>query len=136
MSATAHRPVVLDTSALLYWTLDPGALSRRAREAIARALPRTGCVVSAISLWEIGLKVKQGRLAIGIPVERYADRLAKVEGLEIQPVDVRIWLRNLALPWEHRDPADRTIVATADLLGASLVTSDRVIGAYYPRTIW
>lgn len=136
MSAGGQRPVVLDTSALLYWTLRPAALTKRARAAIAAALPSAGCVVSAISLWEIGLKVKQGRLSIGMSVEEFADRLATVSGLEITPVGVPIWLRNLALPWAHRDPADRTIVATADLLGARLVTSDRAIGAYYSRTVW
>lgn len=136
MSAIARRPVVLDTSALLYWTLEPASLTRRARTAITGALARAGCVVSAISLWEIGLKVRQGRLAIGIPVEQYSDRLAQVNGLEIRPVDVAVWLRNVALPWHHRDPADRTIVATADLLGATLVTSDRAMGAYYARVVW
>ena len=105
MSAAGQRPVVLDTSALLYWTLRPET-------------------------------VKQGRLSIGMSVEEFADRLATVSGLEITPVGVPIWLRNLALPWAHRDPADRTIVATADLLGARLVTSDRAIGAYYSRTVW
>ena len=136
MSATNRRPVVLDTSALLYWTLQPSALTPRARAAIAGALPRAGCVVSAISIWEIGRKVKQGRLAIGLPVEQFADRLAQVKGLDIQPIDVAVWLRNLALPWAHRDPADRTIVATAGLLGATLVTSDRETGAYYSRVVW
>jgi PIN domain nuclease of toxin-antitoxin system len=128
--------VVLDTSALLYWTLEPAALPTAARRAINEALATAGCVVSAISLWEIALKVKRGRLAIGMPVEQFADRLARVEGLDIAPVDAAIWLRNVALPWEHRDPADRTIVATAELLGARLVTSDAEIGAYYPRVVW
>ena len=136
MSAAGQRPVVLDTSALLYWTLRPEALTKRARAAIAAALPSAGCVVSAISRWAIGLKMKQGRPTIGMSVEEFADRLATVSGLEIAPVGVPIWLRNLALPWAHRDPADRTIVATADLLGARLVTSDREIGAYYSRTVW
>ena len=136
MNATPTRPLVLDTAALLYWTLSPSDLTARAGEAIADALDGPGCVVSAISLWEIGLKAKQGRLRIGLSVERFADRLGQVKGLEVHPVDVRTWLHNLALPWEHRDPADRTIVATADLLGAPLVSSDRAIGAWYRRTVW
>ncbi len=136
MSAAAGIPVVLDTSALLRWTLDPAALSPKARRAIAGALAGAGVVVSAISLWEIALKVKQRRLTIGLPVEQFADRLARVQGLEIVPVDVATWLRSVALPWERRDPADRAIVATAELRGARLLTSDREMAAYYPRVVW
>jgi PIN domain nuclease of toxin-antitoxin system len=127
---------VLDTAALLYWTLEPATLTTRARRAIAQTLPAAGCVVSAISLWEIALKVRRGRLTLGLPVEQFADRLTRVEGLHVAPVDAETWLRNVALPWEHRDPADRTIVATAELLGARLITSDRAMAAYYPRVVW
>jgi PIN domain nuclease of toxin-antitoxin system len=128
--------VVLDTSALLYWTLEPAMLPTRARRAIVAALSAAGCVVSAISLWEIALKIKRGRLSIGLPVEQFADRLTRVEGLHVAPVDAETWLRNVAMPWGHRDPADRTIVATAELLGAQLVTSDRAMAEYYPRVVW
>lgn len=136
MSPSTSRPVVLDTSALLYWTLQSDALTPRARRAITDGLRRAGCVVSAISLWEIGLKLKQERLTIGLPIEQFAHRLTQVEGLEIVPVDVPILLRNLALPWDHKDPADRTIVATAELLGGLLVTNDREMSEYYPRVVW
>ena len=59
-----------------------------------------------------------------------------VEGLEIVAVDERIWLKNLELDWDHRDPADRTIIATAMLSSCPLITSDRVIRRYYAETIW
>ena len=43
---------------------------------------------------------------------------------------------NLAFNWIHRDPADRTIVATAVRLNAPLVTSDQTIHAFYARSVW
>jgi PIN domain nuclease of toxin-antitoxin system len=51
-------------------------------------------------------------------------------------VDDKSWLDNVGLPWERRDPADRTIVVLAIRFGCSLVTSDRVIADYYPGTVW
>jgi PIN domain nuclease of toxin-antitoxin system len=42
----------------------------------------------------------------------------------------------LNLAWEHRDPADRTIVALATRFKCPLITSDGVIANYYPMTIW
>ena len=65
-----------------------------------------------------------------MPMQEYVDRLQRIERLEILAVDVQTWLDNLELPWEHRDPADRTIVALATLLGCPLVTSDKLIAGF------
>jgi PIN domain nuclease of toxin-antitoxin system len=125
--------IVLDTSALLYWTLDPAQLSPAASDAINHA---DRILMSSISVWEIGLKVKHQKLEIPLSIEKYADRLQNLDRLEILPVDVQTWLDNLDLPWEHRDPADRTIVALAKRFNCPLVTSDRVIANYYTETLW
>lgn len=128
-------PLLLDTSALLYWTLSPERLTRAAQSAINNATP-TGIAASAISLWEIGLKVQRGTLQLGIPFDEYVNRLQRVHNLALIPVNTKIWLRVLALPWDHRDPADRVIVATAEVLDSALVTSDRAMRDYFARSIW
>ena len=125
--------IVLDTSALLFWTLDPDSLSPNAKQAIDQA---ERIVISSISVWEIALKVKRQKLVIPLAISDYADRLQRFGTLEILPVDDKSWLDNVDLPWEHRDPADRTIVALATRFDCSLVTSDRVIADYYPGTVW
>jgi PIN domain nuclease of toxin-antitoxin system len=125
--------VVLDTSALIYWTLDKDRLSEAALNTIEGA---EQIVVSSISVWEIALKVKRSKLQIPLPVAEYADWLQRIEILEILPVDVRPWLDNIDLKWEHRDPADRTIVAVATRLNCYLISSDRVIADFYPKTVW
>lgn len=125
--------VVLDTSALLFWTLEPKRLSARASREIDASERR---LVSSISVWEIGIKVARGKLRLPLPVRDYATRLAALEGVEILAVDLETWLATLDLSWEHRDPADRTIVATAQLRGCPLITSDSTILAFYPDAIW
>lgn len=124
---------VLDTSALIYWTLDPGKLSPAAHAAIQQA---NRLIVSSISMWEIGIKVQKSSLQLPLPVDRYARQLQRVQGVEIVAVDLDTWLANLALTWAHRDPADRTIVATAVRLQSPLITSDQTIRAFYPQAIW
>ncbi len=125
--------VVLDTSALLFWTLDPDLLSDNARKAIDETEQMT---ISSISVWEIGLKVKRGRLEIPLSILDYVERLQQLEKLEILPVEGETWLLNLALDWKHRDPADRTIVATALQLDCPLITSDHAIRSFYNGSIW
>jgi len=125
--------IVLDTSALLFWTLDPTQLSAKAKQAIEQA---DRIIISSISVWEIALKVKRNKIVIPLTIADYVERLTRLESLEILAVDVQTWLDNLDLLWEHRDPADRTIVALATRFGCPLVTSDRAIAGYYSKTTW
>ena len=123
-----HMKIFLDTCALVWWTLDPKQLSKKA---LAEFNRQETIWTSSISLWEIGLKIKNKKLDIGMSIDTYHDRLKEIECLNIVSVDTDIWLKNLALSWAHRDLADRTIVATAKLLECSLATTDRLIQNYY-----
>ena len=125
--------IVLDTSALIFWTLDRARLS----EAAAQAISSTDRIaLSSISIWEIGIKVKRQRLFIPVSIQEFTDKLETIDRVDILPVDVLTWIKNIELDWDHRDPADRTIVATASLHACPLVTSDSAIRAFYSQTIW
>ena len=125
--------ILLDTSAVLFWAFAPNKLSRPAIAAIEES---TLLIINAISLWEIGWKVKQGRLRIPISLQFCVSLLSEADRVEMQPTDMNIWLHSIELAWSHRDPADRVIVAAADLLGCPLITSDRRIREFYPLAIW
>lgn len=127
--------VLLDTCALLWWTLDPDKLSEEGARVLADKDKR-GLLLSSISIWEIGIKMKKGKLNIPISFDEYLARVRKIAGLTIIPVDENIWAENLRLDWEHPDPADRTIVATAALRGVPIVTRDERIAGFYSNIIW
>ena len=127
---------LLDTCALLWWTLAPDHLSAAAAAACRSIESHGHGVLSAISIWEIGVKVKNGKLEIGVPIEQYHRRLLDMNVLEIVPVEDSMWLKNLSLDWDHKDPADRTIVALAVLRNLQLVTRDERIRNFYPRCVW
>jgi hypothetical protein len=64
-------------------------------------------------------------------------RIERGAAVELVPVDTSIWLRSLALPWEHQDPADRVIVSTALASGVPLLARDDAIrAAGVVPTIW
>ena len=125
--------IVLDTSALVFWTLNRDRLSRTAAQAISDA---DRIALSSISIWEIGIKAKKEKLSIPTSIQEFTDKLEQIDRLDILPVDVQTWIKNLELDWDHRDPADRTIVATASLHACPLVTSDSAIRAFYSQAIW
>lgn len=121
--------IVLDTHVLLWWALDPEQLSPRAAELLAQ-MERHGGFASSISLWELAVKVRQGKLQIRLGVDELAKRLRRGGVVDVLPVDTETWLRSAALDWTHRDPADRVIVATALLRGVPVLTRDQMMHAF------
>jgi PIN domain nuclease of toxin-antitoxin system len=125
--------VVLDTSALLYWTLAPERLTPRAEEYIDTAKE---VEVLSVSLWEIALKDRNGALELPGTIEDYQKRLVTVERLTIRSLDGALAVAGALLEWTHRDPADRWITALAMRYNAPLITSDRTIRDYYDMSVW
>lgn len=128
--------IVLDTHALLWWALDPEKLSETATRRTVE-MEAAGGYASAISIWELGVKIRAGKLEIGMPIEELARRLHRGGVVELVPVDTTIWLKSLSLDWDHRDSADRVIVATALAKGLPLLTKDDAIRSFGGvTTIW
>jgi PIN domain nuclease of toxin-antitoxin system len=128
--------ILLDTHALLWWALDPDQLSESAAR-VLNEMEQRGGFASSISIWEIGIKAKRGKLELGISIDEFARRVERTAAVQLVPVDTTTWLRSLALPWEHRDPADRVIVATALLNDVPILTKDELIREFDGvRCIW
>lgn len=128
--------ILLDTCALLWWTLSPERLSDTATSACAKIADRGG-FISSITVWEVGIKWRRNKIDLaGMDILEYVRRLQETKGLEIIPVSESIWAANIMLDWEHRDPADRTIVATATMHNLPIVTKDDNIADFYDRVIW
>lgn len=125
--------ILLDTCTLLWSSFEPVALSPEAERRIADSRE---VLLSTISIWEVGIKSKKGRLKIPLTIESYVERLRRLDGFRMIAVDELIWLEALKLDWRHRDPADRVIVATAKALDCPIVTNDGTIRDFYPKTIW
>jgi PIN domain nuclease of toxin-antitoxin system len=82
-------------------------------------------LLSAVSAWEIALLVDTGRIELDIPVDAWIERFLARPGVEPTPLGHRAAARAYQLHHlEHRDPADRLLVATAIELACPLVTYD------------
>jgi PIN domain nuclease of toxin-antitoxin system len=115
--------VVLDTNALVWSVENVSTLGERAANVIDEAVAASGAYVSAISFWELALKISQGKFRLARPIEEWRAAILRL-GVHEVPVDGAIGIAANNLDGLHKDPADRLIVATALGLGASLVTSD------------
>jgi PIN domain nuclease of toxin-antitoxin system len=127
--------LLLDTCALVWWTLDPDKLSPTATRR-CRTIGRDGALVSAMSLWELEVKIRKKKLDLAMSLDKYCARLTSLGSITIVPVDAAVVLKSHHLRWQHRDPADRMIVATAALHDAALVTADEAIRGFYGKAVW
>ena len=114
--------VVFDTHVLLHDVLQPGKLSAKARRALAgEAGPRAA---SDISLWEIAMLIARGRIDPATDAVRFIEDIVAARELRVLPLTPRIAVLSQSDAFEHGDPADRIIAATAIVHGAQLVTGD------------
>ena len=116
--------LLLDTHLLLWWLEGSPWLSAEARETIRD--PENTVFVSAVSLWEIWLKQSLGKLRL--PAD-FTERLAaeSFESLSLMAAHTR---QVALLPWFHRDPFDRMLVAQAQVEKLVLLTADEALAAY------
>ena len=133
--------IVLDTHVLVWWVANPEKLSKRAQEKIEREVNKgeDGVLfVSSISVWEIYLLVKKGKLSFSVDVDTWLVKVESLPFVQFIPVDNKIAAKSANLPEPlHNDPADRIIISTALQNGADLITSDKRILAYpNVRSIW
>ncbi len=128
--------IVLDTCALIWWSLDPDLLSASAKSTCDIMEEQKNGLVASISLWEIALKVKKGKLDLGIDIDTYIKTLSLSDVIQVLPIDVDLWIDSINLDWNHQDPADRVIVALANKYKAQLITKDTVIRDFYSLSVW
>lgn len=115
---------LLDTHILVWWLTEPGRLSAPQREAVEseESLP---LLVADISLWEIATLANLGRLEFNRPLRDWLEAATAPPLVRLCHLNPAVAAEVAALPDSfHRDPADRIIVSTARLEGATLLTSD------------
>lgn len=131
--------IVLETHALLWWISSPDKVPRKSPRLLDKAISEKEAIaVSSITLWEIAMLVKHGRLELTMPVAVWISHLEAIPWLSFVSVDDGIAVRSVQLDaFAHRDPADRIIVATALGQNATLITADSRLRAYSPlRCAW
>jgi PIN domain nuclease of toxin-antitoxin system len=124
--------LLLDTHCWLWAQLGMiQELSQPALHAIRSAESEGNLRVSAISIWEVAMLQKKGRVALPMNVRTWVEQALSKTGIAVAPLTPEIMLESVHLPGEmHGDPADRMLTATARVLGATLLTKDERLIRY------
>lgn len=118
--------ILLDTCAIIWDAIDPGKLSSRAIKAINRAEQQDALIISDISIWEIAMLVKKGRIEIDTNAANFINLF--LQSRHISVVQISPEIAELSTNFGANvssDPADRLIAATSVICNAQLLTADR-----------
>ncbi len=125
---------ILDTHAFLWFIWADPRLSEDARGMFEE--PSATLLLSTASLWEMCIKSSLGKLSVPLPFEQLVEEHVLGNGIELVYV-LPSHLDCLAqLPFHHRDPFDRLIIAQAICEKASLVSRDSAFAPYNVPLVW
>jgi len=123
------RRLLLDTHVLLWWLMDAPQLAAEVRGLIQEGGDEV--YVSAVTTWEISIKMALGKLEAPPEMERIVEE----EHFLKLPISLYHGQMAGALPPYHRDPFDRMLVAQAQAEGLTIVTADPEIPRYGVATL-
>jgi PIN domain nuclease of toxin-antitoxin system len=125
------KRLLLDTHVALWLLVDE---TERVPDHVVETLEdeRNQVALSAVSVWEIAIKRSTGKFTLE---DGWAQRLSEL-GFDAMPVTALHAEAVEHLPWHHRDPFDRLLVAQASVERRTLVTADGRLAAYGVEVFW
>lgn len=125
--------ILLDTHKLLWFYGGDDALPVDLKEFIRD--PTNDCYVGIASLWEIIIKISLGKLEIGVPITELFGFLERNQ-FWVLPIEFNHLLRLQKLPYYHKDPFDRLVIAQALVDNLTVATKDSFFSQYGLTTQW
>ena len=126
--------ILLDSHALI-WAVDrPALLSDASRSALQDVNNRL--TISAATVWELSIKIGLGKLQLTTSLRDWLQAAMRDLGLELLPITIDHADRQTQLPFHHRDPFDRLLIAQALVEQMPLVSCDAKFDPCGVSRIW
>lgn len=126
--------LLLDTHAVLWFVLGDRQLSATARALIDDSANEK--LVSPASFWEIAIKISVNKYSLNEPYESFMQRGIAGNGFGILAIEPKHTAVLTTLPFHHRDPFDRLLVAQAMIEQLPIVSADPLLDAYPIQRLW
>lgn len=126
--------LLLDTHTFLWFVLGDGRLSARAKAAIEDASNEK--LLSPASYWEIAIKISLDKYALSKPYEEFIGKGIGENGFSVVAIEPKHTAMLTTLPFHHRDPFDRLIIAQALVEEATIISTDTAFDAYLITRLW
>ena len=126
--------LLLDTHTFIWWDSDPAKLSKNAMSSCQN--PENTLILSVVSIWEMQIKLQLGKLQLNQPLPEIIDSQQKQNNIQFLSVTLDHVLALDNLPFHHKDPFDRLLIAQAIVENAVLVSVDSKFTNYPVQLIW
>jgi PIN domain nuclease of toxin-antitoxin system len=126
--------VLVDTHAILWFALTSPKMSADAVEILEnRAIEK---MVSPVCYWEIALKIATKKYALGKPYEEFLVEAIEKNGFSYLHIELKHTAALLTMPFHHKDPFDRLLIAQAMVEGLPILSADAAFDAYPVKRLW
>ena len=126
--------LLLDTHTFLWFIVGSSSLSANARALIEDQANQK--FLSVASLWEIAIKVSIGKLGLSAPFDTLIPKQLRANGFELLRLEVNHAAALIGLPFHHRDPFDRLLIAQAMVEQMRIVSIDSAFDFYSISRLW
>lgn len=130
--------ILLDTCAIVWDALEPKKITAKAKKAIGNADKQNALLVADISIWEISMLIKKGRIEIDTTPAHFINLYLQSRNISVKSITPEISELSVNFGDElNNDPADRLIAATSIIYNARLITADKdLINCELMDTLW
>ena len=125
--------LLLDTHIFLWWADNPEKLSQAALSALQDEANEL--LLSVASVWEMQIKIQLRKLKLSRPLKHLIKNQQETNQLNLLPVELKHVLALDALPFHHKDPFDRLLMAQSIEEELTLVSADSQFSAYSVRLL-
>jgi len=126
------KTIIVDTHAFIWFISGDKKLSKTARKAIEKA---NTIYLSVASIWEMAIKISLGKLELGQPFDKINEEIVN-NGFELLDINFQHALALSELPFHHKDPFDRMILAQAMTEKIPIISIDQHFPNYDVNVIW
>lgn len=126
--------LLLDTHAFIWWAIRKERLSPT-----AIGLCEDGSndlFLSIVSLWEMQLKIQLGKLRFNLPLNALIEAQQQINGIQLLAIESQHIYGLSQLPFHHKDPFDRLLVAQAVVENLPLISADPTLSTYPAQIVW
>lgn len=122
---------ILDTHTLIWFLNDDSKLSSNARKLICE----NDVMVSIVAFWELAIKISIGKLRLNTALESVMQQ-TDIDQIRIIPIKRSHILTLIDLPFKHRDPFDRILIALAMTENIPIISADKKFDLYEIMRVW
>jgi PIN domain nuclease of toxin-antitoxin system len=126
--------LLLDTHSFLWFINGSPQISTNARTLIEDASNQP--LLSAASLWEMAIKLSLGKLSLAQPFEVLIPQQMRLNGIKLLGIEIEHTAAVSRLPFHHRDPFDRLLIAQAMVEQMPIVSADTAFDTYSIKRLW